>query len=123
MKPKLLICLISVGFHFHLDVYDCVVSLLKEVSVVVSTYSKDKLSQVLDCIKSLKCQSLPPKEIILVLDPDKDLVDFYKSCIPDGVKIVVSNQYGLSEARNTGVRNAEAEIIAFIDDDAMADAS
>ena len=94
---------------------------LKEVSVVVSTYSRDRLDQVLDCIKSLKWQSLLPKEIILVLDPDQGLVDFYKFRLPDYVKVVVSEGFGLSKARNAGVKNAEGEFIAFIDDDAVAE--
>lgn len=94
---------------------------MKEVSVVVSTYTKDRLGCVLDCIDSLKEQSLPPKEIILVLDPDQDLIDFYKSRIPGCIKIFVSNSGGLSNARNAGVKNAKGEIIAFIDDDAVAD--
>lgn len=94
---------------------------MKDVSVIVSTYSKDRLNQILDCIKSLQKQLLMPREIILVLDPDQDLVDFYKSHVPDDVKIVVSNEYGLSEARNAGIKNAEAEIITFIDDDAIAE--
>lgn len=89
--------------------------------MVLSTYSKDRLGQLLDCIKSLEMQTLPPKEIILVLDPDQDLVDFYKSKLHDCVKIVISGGFGLSKARNAGVTKAEGEIIAFIDDDAVAE--
>jgi len=94
---------------------------LKEVSVVLSAYSRDRSDQVLDCIKSLRAQSLLPKEIILVLDPDQGLVDFYKSRLPDYVKVVVSEGFGLSKARNAGVKKAEGEVIAFIDDDAVAE--
>jgi GT2 family glycosyltransferase len=94
---------------------------LKEVSVVISTYAMDRLSSVLACIESLKRQTLLPKDVILVLDPDQKLIEFYKSRVPDDVKIVVSEGYGLSHARNAGVKNAEGEIVAFIDDDAVAD--
>jgi len=94
---------------------------LKEVSVIISTYSIDRAKYVINCIKSLKKQTLLPKEIILVLDPDEKLIDFYKSRIPDDVKIVISEGYGLSNARNAGVKVAEGEIVAFIDDDAVAD--
>jgi len=97
------------------------VNLLKEVSVVVSTYSKARLSYLLDCIESLRKQSFKPVEVILVLDPVPDLVEFYKSRLSDDVKIVVSENCGLSNARNAGVKSARGEIIAFIDDDAVAD--
>lgn len=94
---------------------------MKDVSVVISTYSIDRLNDVLVCIKSLKKQVLLPREVILVLDPDEALIEFYKSRVTRDVKIVISEDYGLSNARNAGVRVAEGEIIAFIDDDAVAD--
>jgi glycosyltransferase involved in cell wall biosynthesis len=94
---------------------------LIEISVVVSTYTKDRLNYVLECLSSLKKQSLAPCEILLVLDPDQDLVRFYKSQVADDVKIIISKERGLSNARNEGVKNASGEIIAFIDDDAVAD--
>jgi cellulose synthase/poly-beta-1,6-N-acetylglucosamine synthase-like glycosyltransferase len=64
---------------------------------------------------------LQPLEIILVLDNDVGLVDFYRSRVARDVKIVVSDGFGLSNARNAGVKKAEGEIVAFIDDDAVAD--
>ena len=97
------------------------VNLLKEVSVVVSTYSKARLSYLLDCIESLRKQSFKPVEVILVLDPVPDLVEFYKSRLSDDVRIVVSDKCGLSNARNVGVKSARGEIIAFVDDDTVAD--
>jgi glycosyltransferase involved in cell wall biosynthesis len=94
---------------------------LTRVSVVVCTYSEERLDHVLACIKSLKKQTLQPIKIILALDKDKALLDFYESHMPADVKIVVSSGFGLSNARNAGVKNAEGDIVAFIDDDAIAD--
>jgi len=37
------------------------------------------------------------------------------------VKIVISEGFGLSNARNAGIKNSKGEVIAFIDDDAWAD--
>jgi GT2 family glycosyltransferase len=99
----------------------CVIYLQENVSVIISTYSKDMLNLVLDCIESIKKQSLLPKEIILVLDPCQSLVDFYKSQLPSDIKIVISEEFGLSEARNAGVKSAKVDIVAFIDDDAIAE--
>ena len=89
--------------------------------MVISTYSKDRLRYLLDCIASLKKQSLKPDEIILVLDPYPDLVEFYESRLLEDVRVVTSQKRGLSNARNAGVRSAKGEILAFIDDDAVAD--
>jgi len=94
---------------------------LKQVTVVVSAYSKSQLDHVLKCVDSLRKQVLMPKEILLVLDNDQGLVDFYSARVPSNVKIIVSRGHGLSEARNAGARNAHSPIIAFIDDDAIAE--
>jgi glycosyltransferase involved in cell wall biosynthesis len=99
------------------------VSVLKQVSVVVSTYSVDRFWNLLGCIESLRKQSFKPVEVVLVLDPVPELVEFCRSRLPRNVKIVVSDKYGLSNARNVGVDSAKGEIIAFIDDDAVADVS
>ena len=89
--------------------------------MIVCTYTEEMVDYVLSCVKSLREQTLQPNEIILALDPDKTLVDFYKSRIPDGVKIVIGEGYGLAFARNAGVKNSKGDIVAFIDDDAVAD--
>jgi glycosyltransferase involved in cell wall biosynthesis len=91
------------------------------ISVVVSTYSEKKLESVIECLDSLIRQTFQPAEIILALDKNEALIEFYKARMPLGVKLVVSDGFGLSRARNAGVKNACGDVIAFIDDDAVAD--
>lgn len=93
----------------------------RTASVIVSAYSKSRSRAVNECIESIRRQTLKPVETILVLDPDQDLVDFYKSRIPADVRVITSPRYGLSAARNAGIQNATGEIVVFIDDDAIAD--
>ena len=93
---------------------------MNDVSVVISVFSVDRANDVIACVDSLKKQSMVTPEIIVVLDPNDELVRFYKEKLTD-VKIVVSPEFGLSFARNEGVINSQSEIIAFIDDDAVAD--
>lgn len=90
-------------------------------SVVISTYTTKRLDDVLRCISSLKKQTIPPSEIILVLDPSSELIEFYKSRVSNDILIIKSEERGLSNARNTGIRTAKAELVAFIDDDAAAE--
>lgn len=96
-------------------------TVLRAVSVVVTTYSIHAAERVLRCVRSLKNQTLKPTELILVLDPDEVLTEFFNASAPEGTRIVVSDDFGLSNARNTGIRSASGEIVAFIDDDATAD--
>jgi glycosyltransferase involved in cell wall biosynthesis len=94
---------------------------MPNVSIIVSTYTKKRLHDIQRCIASLEKQTIQPTEVLLVLDPHEDLVEFYRKRIPSFVKIVVSNGFGLSYARNTGIKQASGCIVAFIDDDALAD--
>ena len=90
-------------------------------SVVISTYTKERFNDILKCIESLLNQTTPPNEIILVLDPDEELIYFYKENLKEyPVKIVKSPKKGLSSARNAGIEHSKGDIIAFIDDDAWA---
>ena len=93
----------------------------EKISVIVSTYTQERSDDVLKCISSLKVQTILPDEIILVLDPKNDLINFYKKIVPEDVKIVISDGFGLSEARNAGIKNSTGDLIFFIDDDAFAE--
>jgi glycosyltransferase involved in cell wall biosynthesis len=94
---------------------------MPSVSVVISTYTIERLNDVLECISSLKRQTLSPSEIILVLDPSESLFQSYSARVPADIRVTSSNKVGLSRARNVGIMTAEGEIVAFVDDDAVAD--
>jgi len=76
----------------------------------------------MDAIGSLKIQSYDNLEIIAVIDGNKEL---YEKIMEDKVKIdkIILNEknLGLSESRNKGIKEAKGDIIAFFDDDAVAD--
>jgi GT2 family glycosyltransferase len=79
-------------------------------------------NDTLKCIESLRRQSYENKEILLVLDRNEELYNRYRRSLPPTIKILVNEIPGLSNARNIGVKEASGDVIAFIDDDAYADA-
>lgn len=91
-----------------------------DISVVICAYTEKRWHQVCAAVESVRTQSLPSQEIILVVDYNPA---FYKRLVAalDGV-IVIENREGkgLSGARNTGSAAATGEIIAYLDDDAIA---
>jgi GT2 family glycosyltransferase len=66
-------------------------------------------------------QRLPAQEIIVVIDHNPALLARTEQQIND-VKVIANHQpRGLSGARNSGIATAQGDIIAFMDEDALAD--
>ncbi|HET8955190.1 MAG TPA: glycosyltransferase [Solirubrobacterales bacterium] len=90
------------------------------ISVVICAYTLDRLDVMGEAIASLRAQTLAPHEVILVVDHAPELLEEARRRWPE-LKIVANReQQGLSGARNTGVAEADGEVVAFLDDDAMA---
>lgn len=92
------------------------------VSVIICCYSLERFSDVKEAIESVLVQSLKSGEIIVVVDHNKELFQKLQERRYNGIKLLLSSGTpGLSAARNVGVEAAGGEIIAFLDDDAVAE--
>lgn len=90
------------------------------ISVVICAFTRERLEVLGEAIESLRTQTLPAHEVVLVIDHAPDLLEEARELWPE-LKIVPNReQQGLSGARNTGVAEASGAIVAFIDDDAVA---
>jgi GT2 family glycosyltransferase len=91
------------------------------VSVIVSAFTTSRMQELSECIEALMQQTLIPHEVLLVIDHNEAML---RSAIASFPSVhVVSNDHavGCSGARNCGASHATGDIIAFIDDDAVAD--
>lgn len=92
------------------------------VSVVICAYTEARWDDLLAAIASVDEQrDRVALEIIVVIDHNPGLLERMRKI---GTEIRLTENVearGLSGARNSGVRLASGEIVAFIDDDAMAD--
>ena len=93
----------------------------RDYSVVVCVYTEDRWDQICAAVQSVRLQSRPAAEIIMVVDYNRPLYDRLVAAMPDVTVVENTAAKGLSGARNTGVARARGEIIAFLDDDATAD--
>lgn len=92
-----------------------------EVSVVVCTHSAERRQMLEDLIRSIASGSLQPREIVIVVDRNPPLLEELQARrweIP--VRVLANSGSGLSAARNTGWQALQSNVVAFIDDDAVA---
>jgi len=93
-----------------------------DATVIVCAFSMGRRHEVVACVRSLFAQTLPPAQIIVVVDHNEELRDWLTERLPGDVLVLDNDQRpGLSGARNTGIAASAHPIIAFIDDDAVAD--
>ncbi|WP_120520928.1 glycosyltransferase family 2 protein [Arthrobacter celericrescens] len=90
------------------------------VSVVICTYTTRRWDQLLDVIESVRTQTVPAEEVLVVTDHNEDLYRRLVEIVDDVTVVRSRGPRGLSGARNTGVDLAASEVIAFLDDDAKA---
>src|SRR5207247_1482658 len=87
------------------------------ISVFVCTYTGSRT--IRDCLKGLSRLAYPDYEVIVVDDGSRDatatIAQEY-SC-----RLIRTANRGLANARNTGLKAATGEIVAYIDDDAYPD--
>ncbi len=90
------------------------------VSVIIPVYKVEKYLR--RCLDSVCRQTLKEIEIILIDDgsPDQcgDICDEYADK-DKRIRVIHKKNEGVSAARNTGIENASAEYISFIDSDDM----
>ncbi|WP_283137697.1 glycosyltransferase family 2 protein [Rhizohabitans arisaemae] len=93
----------------------------RTVSVVVCVYTEDRLDDIAAALDSIRVQTHPADELIVVVDHNPALYRRLRREHPDAIVVANREERGLSGGKNTGVATATGEIVAFLDDDAVAD--
>ncbi|MBV9229472.1 MAG: glycosyltransferase family 2 protein [Chloroflexi bacterium] len=91
------------------------------VSVIICAYSNERWQDLLDAVESLHQQVARPREIIVVIDHNPQLLARAQAHLTDVIVTANSGPRGLSGARNCGVSLAHGAYVAFLDDDAVAE--
>jgi glucosyl-dolichyl phosphate glucuronosyltransferase len=90
------------------------------ISVLICAYTLERIDRIAAAIESLRAQTVAPHEILLVIDHSPELEAECRRRWPIVVVMPNREQQGLSGARNTGVEASGGEVVAFLDDDAVA---
>jgi GT2 family glycosyltransferase len=93
------------------------------VSVVICAHTEKRWDDTLAAVSSVRAQSHAAKELIVVVDHNRPLYERLKSALPDATVVENREHQGLSGGKNTGIAMASGQVVAFLDDDAVADAN
>lgn len=93
------------------------------ISVIICAYTEERWSQLVEAIESMRSQTMPPQEVIVVIDHNPSLFARSYQTFTDARVLENAQARGLSGARNTGIAIARGQILAFMDEDALADST
>jgi glycosyltransferase involved in cell wall biosynthesis len=93
------------------------------ISVVICTYALDLFDDLLEAVESVRSQTHDDVEVVVVIDGNEELAAQVRDEYGDTGEVVIhcnDENRGLSASRNNGIELATGDIIAFLDDDAVA---
>jgi glucosyl-dolichyl phosphate glucuronosyltransferase len=93
----------------------------ERVTVIICAYADKRWDDTLAAVASVRAQSLAAHETIVVVDHNPVLYQRLKAELPDVTVLENREQQGLSGGKNTGISAARGQILAFLDDDAVAE--
>ena len=94
-----------------------------KASVVVCTYTMDRYDDFAEAVDSVLRQTYDPIEIVLVSDGNEEVADRMSDDFGhfDSVRVHCTDEnQGISYSRTRGAELATGELVAFLDDDAIA---
>lgn len=97
------------------------ISATDNISVIICAYTEDRWDDLIAAVESVRRQTLSPCEIIVVIDYNPHLLKRAQEQLLDAVLVENRRPRGISGARNSGIEVAKGNIIAFLDDDAIAE--
>ncbi|MEF8938006.1 MAG: glucosyl-dolichyl phosphate glucuronosyltransferase [Halovenus sp.] len=95
-----------------------------KVSVVICTYSEEMYEHFVDCFESIQHQTYDDVEIVVIVDGNEPLyerIDGAYGDLPDVTIDCNDENLGLSGSRNNALEHVTGDVVALIDDDAVAD--
>jgi hypothetical protein len=90
------------------------------VSVIIPTYTRARWEWLQEAVDSVRSQTVPALEIIVVVDHNPELLDEISREFRDIIAVPNIGGQGVSGARNSGVKASRGEVVAFLDDDSIA---
>ena len=95
-----------------------------KVSVVICTYAMERYDVFSECVESVLAQTYEPLEVVIVVDGNEPVFERVQSDFAGLEDVVLhcnDENQGISYSRTKGAKLATGDVVAFIDDDAVAE--
>ncbi|MGA2014382.1 MAG: glycosyltransferase [Solirubrobacteraceae bacterium] len=90
------------------------------ISVVISAYTEQRFAELLRAVGSVRTQTVAARDVVVVVDFNDELLARAREVLI-GVTVVPNDRRpGLAGARNAGAAACAGDVIAYLDDDALA---
>ncbi|HEY8601587.1 MAG TPA: glycosyltransferase family 2 protein [Thermomicrobiales bacterium] len=89
-------------------------------TVIICAYDEKRWGDLCAAVASVAAQETPATELVVVIDHNPALLERARAAFPHAIAIPNERTRGLSGARNSGIAVASGEVVAFLDDDAIA---
>jgi glucosyl-dolichyl phosphate glucuronosyltransferase len=90
------------------------------ISVIICAHTEERWQDLVEAVESVKKQTVPPHQIVLAIDHNPALRTRACDKFPEATIVENVQERGLNGARNSGVAATTGDIVAFLDDDAIA---
>lgn len=90
------------------------------ISVVICAHDERRYDDIVEAIVSIERQTYPALETMVVVDHNRPLFERLRERFPQITLLENGGPQGAASSKNTGALIATGEVIAFLDDDAVA---
>jgi Glycosyl transferase family 2 len=89
-------------------------------SVVIAAHTLQRSADLAGAVVSALGQEPAPREVVVAVDNNPDLHEWARRHLPGVITVDHRGRRGASATRNAGARAASGDVLAFLDDDAVA---
>ena len=93
-----------------------------DVSVVICAHTLERWDDLTAAVASVQRQDATAREIIVSIDDNPELLERAGHAFEEALVVANAQLPGVAGAKNTGAQAAKGAIVAFLDDDATAEA-
>jgi len=97
---------------------------LAQISIITPCYTAERLKDIFELLDSIQVQTYKNIEVLIVAERSLELADSIRRYVgeksyPNVQVLYNEEEWGSYSSRNLGIRQAQGDILAFIDDDAL----